>query len=138
MAWLLVFHLFGVIFWMGSLLVLSSMLAKVPSEVGVAKERLIVVAEQLFNTAANAGAAVTIIFGIAMLIASPGMVKHGWLHLKLLLVAVLFGLHVWLRRRMTAIENDPNSANGREFRIFHGVLSLVLLAILILSFVQPS
>jgi len=54
----LVFHIFGVILWIGSLLLISTLMMLVADEVGVAKERLIVGARRLFSFSGNIGAAV--------------------------------------------------------------------------------
>jgi protoporphyrinogen IX oxidase len=133
----LVFHVFGVILWMGSLLVISSLMALVPDEVGVAKERTIVLSRRLFHVSSNIGAAVAIIFGIFAILADPGVLTHGWIHLKILLVLVLLVFHLRLYRRIIALENEPGTATRREFTIIHGVVSALLLVILFLVFLQP-
>jgi protoporphyrinogen IX oxidase len=133
----LVFHLFGVILWIGSLLVISSLMALVPDEVGVAKERTIVLSRRLFHVNSNIGAVVAIIFGILAILADPGVLAHGWIHAKILLVLVLLGFHLRLYRRIIALENEPGTATRREFSIIHGVVSALLFAILLLVFLQP-
>jgi protoporphyrinogen IX oxidase len=133
----LVLHLFGVIFWLGSLLVITSLLALVPDEVGMAKERFVVAASRLFTTGANIGASVAIAFGIVLLILQPDTIRHGWLHAKLLLVLILLVLHFRLFRRIAALENEPASASKGEFRMLHGIFSLLLLAILVLVIWKP-
>ncbi len=120
---------------MGSLLVISSLMALVPDEVGVAKERTIVLSRRLFHVNSNIGAAVAIIFGIFAILA--GVLVHGWLHLKILLVLALLGFHLRLYWRIIALENEPGTATRREFSIIHGVVSALLLAILFLVFLQP-
>lgn len=135
---MLVFHVFGVILWLGSLLVISSMMTLVPDEVGAARERIIVVARRLFHVSSNIGAIVTVIFGIFMVLLDPRVMLHGWMHVKIALVIVLLFFHVKLYRRVIALENDPGSATRREFSMIHGVVSLLLLLILVLVLVQPS
>ena len=56
------------IFWIGSLLLITSLLAMVSDEVGVAKERFIMVASTLFFGGCNIGGAVAIIFGILLMV----------------------------------------------------------------------
>jgi protoporphyrinogen IX oxidase len=133
----LVFHLFGVILWIGSLLVISSMMALVPDEVGAARERLIVIARRLFHVSSNIGAIVTVVFGIFLVLLNPRVMLHGWMHAKIALVLVLLFFHVKLYRRVIALENDPGSATRREFSIIHGIVSLILLLILVLVLVRP-
>jgi protoporphyrinogen IX oxidase len=135
--WLLVFHLFGIVFWVGALLVVTSVLATLPDEVGVARERFIFAARRLVRLGANLGAAVTIALGIALLAVEPATLRHGWMHSKLLLTLVLLGAHYWLVRRLRRLENDPAEATAAEFRAAHGIVSAVLLAILILAVLKP-
>jgi putative membrane protein len=134
--WVLALHLFGSIFWIGSLLVISSLLALVPDEVGVAKERFIVAARRLF-IGSNLGAAIAIALGFLLIPFEPEVLRQGWLHTKLLLVAVLIVFHIRLYRRIVALENEPASATAGEFRMLHGIVSALVLLILILALLKP-
>jgi len=133
----LVFHLFGVIFWVGSLLVISSMMRLVPNEVGATRERMIVVGRRLLHVSANIGAIVTIVFGIFLILLDPHVMLQGWMHAKLTLVLVLLFFHFKFYRRVIALENDPGSATRREFSVVHAIVSLLLLLILVLVLVKP-
>jgi protoporphyrinogen IX oxidase len=135
--WLLVFHLFGVIFWIGSLLLIASLLAMVSDEVGVAKERFIMVASTLFFGGCNIGGAVAIIFGILLMVMEPDVIRQGWLHVKLGLVFILLLVHLRLHRRIVALSDNPSSVTRAEFRVIHGVVSVVLLAILAMAIIKP-
>jgi putative membrane protein len=106
-------------------------------EVGVAKERIIVLARRLLTVSANSGAAVAIIFGILAIVAEPGVLARGWLHLKLLLVLLMLVVHFRLYQRIRALEEAPLDASRREFSIMHGLISLLLLGALILVFLKP-
>jgi protoporphyrinogen IX oxidase len=136
-GWLLVFHLFGVIFWIGSLLLIASLLAMVDDEVGVAKERFIMVASTLFYGGCNIGGAVAIIFGAFLLMKEPVILKEHWMHLKLGLVFILLLVHLRLHRRIVALSDNPSSVTRVEFRVIHGVVSLLLLAILAMAVMRP-
>jgi putative membrane protein len=136
-GWLLVFHLFGVIFWIGSLLLIASLLATVSDEVGVAKERFIMIASTLFYGGCNIGGAVAIIFGALLLMKEPELLRQGWMHLKLGLVFILLLVHLRLHRRIVALSDNPSSVTRVEFRVIHGVVSLLLLAILAMAVMRP-
>jgi len=136
MPWVLTFHLFGVIFWLGGLLVIASLLALVADEVGVAKERFIVAARRLF-IGCNIGAAIAIVFGFVLIAFQPEVMRQGWFHLKLLMVLLLIVVDVRLYRRIGALENEPASATAGEFRIVHGMLSALMLIILLLALLKP-
>jgi putative membrane protein len=134
--WILALHLFGVIFWLGGLLTIASLLATVPDEVGVAKERLIVAARHLF-VGCSIGAAIAIALGFMLIPFEPEVLRQGWLHLKILLVVVLIVFHVRLYRRVVALENEPASGTPGEFRMVHGIVSALLLAVLLLALLKP-
>jgi putative membrane protein len=133
----LAFHLFGVILWLGSLLVIARFLARVPDEVGVAKERFIVAAKRMFELGCNLGAAAGVAFGIAMIVLDPEVLRHGWFHVKLLLVIVLIVYHIRFYRRIIYLEDNPSAATAREFRAIYAAVSALMLGILVLATVQP-
>ncbi|HLK87856.1 MAG TPA: CopD family protein [Candidatus Binataceae bacterium] len=135
--WAIVFHLFGVIVWIGNLLVIASMLSLVTEEVGTARERLVLVARRLFQIGCNLGALATVFFGIVLILLDPGVLTVGWLHVKLLLVLVLLYFHYRLYRRILNLESDPASASAGEFKMIHGLVSALLLAILALALIKP-
>ncbi|MGH7933238.1 MAG: CopD family protein [Candidatus Binataceae bacterium] len=134
---MLVFHVFGVIIWLGTLLVICSMLALVPEEVGVAKERLVMTARRLFHVGANIGAVVAIVFGLLAILAEPEVLKHGWLHVKILLVLILLAVHIRIYVRINQLQDDASQVTRREFSMLHGIVSALLLGILILVMLKP-
>jgi len=136
-SWAIVFHLFGVIIWIGNLLVIATMLSLATEEVGAARERLIVVSRRLFQIGCNLGALATVFFGIILILLDPAVLMVGWLHTKLVLVLVLLYFHYRLYRRILNLENDPSGASAREFKITHGIVSALLLAILALAVLKP-
>ena len=120
-GWLLVFHLFGVIFWIGSLLLIASLLAMVADEVGVAKERFIMVASTLFYGGCNIGGAVALLLGILLMVKEPEVLRQGWFHVKLGFVFILLLVHLRLHRRIVALSDNPSSVTRSEFRTIHGL-----------------
>jgi protoporphyrinogen IX oxidase len=136
-SWGIVFHLFGVIIWVGSLLMIASMLSLATEEVGAPRERLIVIARRLFQIGGNLGALATVLFGIILILLDPAVLMVGWLHMKLVLVLVLLYFHYRLYRRILNLETDPSGASAREFKMIHGIVSALLLAILALAVLKP-
>lgn len=130
-------HIFGVVFWMGGLLTVAALLARVPDEVGLPKERFLRAARGLFETATNLGAAITIGLGILLIFLEPPVLRQAWLHLKLLLVAILLFYHVRFYRRIVFLEDNPSQSTRREYLVIHGMVSLLLIAILLLAVMKP-
>jgi len=137
LGWILALHLFSVIFWIGGLLMIASMLAQAPEEVGIAKERFLVTAQRLFNIGVNIGGAATVAFGILLVFLEPSVLRQGWFHAKLLLVAVLLFYHVRFYRRILFLQDKPSAATHREFSVVHGAVSLLVVVILLLVILKP-
>src|SRR5260370_1076859 len=93
-GFILALHLFGLILWLGGLLMIASLLARVPDEVGLPKERFLGAARGLFEVGTNIGAALTIGLGAILIVMQPEVLRQGWLDAKLLLVAVLLFYYV--------------------------------------------
>jgi len=123
--------------WIGSLLVITSLLALVPDESAVARERMIVAAKRLLRVSSNIGAIVAVIFGVFLILLNPVVMREGWMHGKLGLVLVMLYFHFRLYRRIVALESNPGSATRREFSMIHGAVSLLLLLILVLVLLKP-
>ena len=136
LAVVIALHVFGLVTWLGGLLTLASLLARVPEEVGAARERIVVVARRL-GLGIHIGAAITVALGIALIFMEPGVITQGWLHLKLTLVVILLYFHYRFFRRVGEIENDPALATRGEFMMIHGVVSLLLIGILLLVMLKP-
>ena len=136
-GFILALHIFGVIFWMGGLLMIASLLSRVPEEVGLPKERILGAARSLFESMINLGAAMSIILGLLLIMMDPSVLRHGWLHAKLLMVALLLFYHVRFYRRIKFLENNPSQSSRREFRVIHGMVSALLIAILMLTVIKP-
>jgi protoporphyrinogen IX oxidase len=136
-GFIIALHIFGVIYWLGGLLMIASLLARVPEEVGLTKERLLGAARNLFEIGTNVGAATTIALGILLVLTEPSVLRQGWLHLKLLMVAILLFYHVRFYRRIRFLEDNPSQATHREFSIIHAAVSLLLIAILLITVLKP-
>ena len=134
---ILALHIFAVVYWIGGLLMIASLLARVPEEVGLPKERFLGAARELFQNATNLGAAITIGLGILLILTNPSVLRQGWFHVKLLLVAVLLFYHVRFYRRIMFLEDHPSQSTRREYRVIHGVVSMLLIAILVLAVLKP-
>ena len=136
-GFILVLHIFAVIYWMGGLLMIASLLARVPDEVGLPKERFLGTARGLFEQGTNLGAAITIILGLFLIMTDMTVLRRGWFLAKLLMVSVLLFYHVRFYRRIMFLENNPSHSSQREFRVIHGLVSALLIAILVLAVMKP-
>jgi protoporphyrinogen IX oxidase len=137
MLWLKAFHVVFVVTWFAGLFYLPRLFvyhAVATDAVGL--ERFIVMERRLFSIM-TLGAALAVVFGAAMIVAAPGYLHFGWLHVKLTLVAALIGYHFWCRALMTALREGRNTRSQRWLRMFNELPALLLTAIVILAVVKP-
>ena len=137
-AWTLVFHIIGLVFWLGSLLVVTQVLA-IHAEEPSPETRATLgrVESKLLRGLAHPGAAIMVITGMMLLVQEPGYLQQNWLHIKLLLVAILIALDLRLTFRARAFQQGRVELSRRECLALHGAISFVFLAIVILVLVKP-
>jgi putative membrane protein len=137
MLWLKALHVVFVVTWFAGLFYLPRLYvyhAATTDTPGLA--RFVVMERRLFFIM-TLGALLAVLFGLAMILASPAYLAQGWLRLKLLLVALLLGYHFWCYRLMRSLRLGVNPHSQRWYRWFNELPSLLLLAIVILAVVKP-
>ncbi len=137
-AWALVFHVLGFVFWLAGLLVGTQVLAartREPSD--EARDALGRLEMKLLNGVAHPGAVITIVAGIVLVSIQREFLRQAWLHAKLSLVAILIGLDIVLYARARAFQAGRAEPKRWESKALHGVISLVFLGILILVLIKP-
>jgi putative membrane protein len=138
MLWLKAFHIVFVVTWFAGIFYLPRLFVyHVVATDAVSLERFVVMERRLFAMM-TLGAALTIVFGVSMLVAAPGYLQFGWLHLKLTLVAGLIGYHIWCRSLLRALQAGRNRHSQRWYRLFNELPALLLIAIVILAVVKPG
>jgi putative membrane protein len=137
-AWTLVFHIIGLVFWLGSLLVVTQILAIHTEETSPeTRATLGRLESKLLRGLAHPGAAIMVITGFVLLSQDPNYLREHWLHAKLFLVVILVALDLRLTFRARAFQEGKIELSRRECVVLHGAISLVFLAILILVLIKP-
>ncbi len=137
MLWLKAIHIIFVVTWFAGLFYLPRLFvyhAVATDAVGL--DRFVIMEKRLFGLM-TLGAALAICFGLALIAAAPAYLHSGWLHAKLLLVALLIGYHMWCRQLMSALREGRSAHSQRWYRVFNEVPALLLVAIVILAVVKP-
>lgn len=139
MAWIKALHVAFMVTWFAGLFYLPRLFvyhADCDDEPGHAR---FCVMERRLLAITTIGAAATIAFGVWLVIGwwLPAFENAGWLHAKLLLVAVLVGYHVWCARLVRAFRERRNTHGARWFRWFNEVPAVLLVAIVVLAVVRP-
>jgi protoporphyrinogen IX oxidase len=84
-------------------------------------------------------AILTLIFGL-LLIHSYGAAWFKvsyWLHIKLTLVACLYGYHMYCFKLLADFKHNRNKRSQRFYRIFNELPVLILLAVILLAYLKP-
>jgi len=137
-AWTLVFHIMGLVFWLGSLLVVTHTLAIHTEEASPeARAALGRLESKLLRGLAHPGAAIMVITGFILVAHDPNLLRQHWLHAKLLLVVVLIALDLRVTFRARAFQEGAARMTRGECMALHGGIALVFTLILILVFVKP-
>lgn len=139
MLWVKVFHIYFMVSWFACLFYLPRLFvyhSQCEDEPG--RERFKVMERKLFvmMTIAAAG---TIIFGVWMLIGYGWQAYYNkaWLHMKLLLVAVLIVYNGYCWKLMQEFKEDRNRHSDKFYRWINEFPTLILLPVLILVVVKP-
>jgi putative membrane protein len=60
-----------------------------------------------------------------------------WLHIKLVLVLLLYVYHIYLGVLLHRFKKDENKHSGKFYRMLNEIPSVLLIVIVILAVVQP-
>jgi putative membrane protein len=137
LLWLKAVHVMAMVTWFAGLFYLPRLFvyhADAVDPAGV--ERFRVMERRLFAIM-TVGAAATVLFGVAMLVAFPPYLAMGWLHVKLALVALLIAYHGYCYKLVRDFALNRNAHSARWYRLFNEVPSLFLIAIVALAVVKP-
>ena len=137
-AWTLVFHLIGLVFWVGSLLVVTHVLAIHTEEKSPeARAALGRLETKLLRGLAHPGAALMVITGILLLVQQSFALHEHWMHLKLILVVVLIALDLRVTFRAKAFNAGRIEMRRGECMALHGIIAAVFMTILVLVLIKP-
>jgi protoporphyrinogen IX oxidase len=137
MLWLKAFHVAFVVTWFAGLFYLPRLFvyhATATDAPGL--ERFVTMERRLFGIM-TLGGTLAALFGFSMIVAAPAYLAFGWLHVKLALVALVIGYHLWCYRLMIGLREGKNRHSERWFRLFNEAPALLLIAIVILAVVKP-
>ncbi|MBZ5641505.1 MAG: CopD family protein [Acidobacteriia bacterium] len=132
-AWTLVVHIFGLVFWVSGLLVSTVVLSRHTQETAVEAREALAGLEKIFlRGIADPGALLTLLAGIVLVLANKSYYLHArWLHIKLALVVLLIVLHWIVGTRCKLFAAGRISLQRRQVNLLLGAIVLVFILILI-------
>jgi protoporphyrinogen IX oxidase len=136
MLWLKAFHIVFVVTWFAGIFYLPRLfIYHAAATDALSIERFQMMERRLFGIM-TIGATLTLLFGISLVIVTPGFLQAGWLHAKLALVLVLVAYHAWCYRLMRDLRAG-RKRSSTWYRVFNELPALLLIAIVILVVVKP-
>jgi putative membrane protein len=132
-AWTLVGHVFGLVLWMAGLLMTTAVLVQHSQETCPEVRRTLARMGKIYlRGLADPGALVTLLAGIILVATNRTYYLHArWLHIKLVFVAVLIGVHGIVAMSNKSLASGPANFRRSHARLLFGVTLLVFLLILI-------
>ncbi len=137
MLWLKAFHVIAMVTWFAGLFYLPRLFvyhADATDSIGA--ERFRVMEGRLF-VLMTIGAVATVGLGLTMVTIAPVYLTMGWLHAKLLLVALTVLYHLYCYKFKRDFARNRNTHTSKWYRRFNEVPSLLLTGIVILAVVKP-
>jgi putative membrane protein len=136
--WAKAIHVIAVISWMAGMLYLPRLFVYHSETVPRSEqsESFKIMERRLLRLIINPAMVVTWAFGIYLAWEGFGFAA-GWLHVKILLVLVLSGLHGYFAKAVRIFAQDQNSRSARHWRMMNEMPAILMMLIVILVIVKP-
>src|SRR3982075_2520280 len=137
MLWVKSLHIIFMVTWFAGLFYLPRLFVyHALAEDAVSVRRFVEMERKLFWGIMTPGAVLTIAFGLWLWL---GWFRgaSGWLHVKIALVALLVGYHLWCLRLLRAFAAGRNTKSHIWYRWFNEVPVLILIATVLLVVLKP-
>ncbi len=139
MLWIKAFHIIFMVTWFAGLFYLPRLFvyhADAADQPSITRFKLM---EKRLFILMSIGSAGTALFGFWLLAdyAWAAWSSSAWLHIKLLLVAVLFGYHLYLGKLVTDFHHNRNRHGHRFYRWLNEFPSLILIGVVLLAVLKP-
>lgn len=139
MLWFLAFHIIFIITWFSGLFYLPRLFvyhASAHDAISIARFK--VMEKKLYYGITTPSGILATLFGIAVLSYNfTGYMKQHWLHIKLLLVVLVWIYHIVCGKYLYDFRKDKNKHSEKFFRLFNEIPAVLLLAIVLLVVVKP-
>ena len=138
--WFKAFHLIGIVVWFSGLFYLVRLFiyhveANEQPEPArkILKNQYQIMEKRLYNIITTPGMVVTVAMAIGLLITEPEVLKEGWLHIKLLFVAVLIAYHFYCARLIKQLAAEQCPWSSQQLRALNEAPTVILVVIVLLA-----
>ena len=139
MLWIKAFHIIFMVTWFAALFYLPRLYVyHASSDDDISNERFKIMERKLYYGIAAPGAIITIVLGFWLIhLMGYQVLSFLWLQLKLALVGILVGYHLYCGKLLKDFKNDNNSHSHVWYRWFNEFPVLILIAVVLLVELQP-
>jgi len=139
MLWIKAFHIIFMVTWFAALFYLPRLYVyHASSDDEISDERFKVMERKLYYGIATPGAIITIVLGFWLIhLMGYQVFSFLWLQLKLALVGILVGYHLYCGKLLKDFKNNNNSHSHVWYRWFNEFPVLILIAVVLLVELQP-
>jgi len=138
--WFKALHLIGIVVWFAGLFFLVRLFVyhaeareqPEPAQT-ILKKQYELMEKRLYNIITTPGMAVTVAMALGLIYTEPGILKSGWLHIKLSFVALLLIYHFYCGRIMRQLAKGECQWTGQQFRALNEAPTILLVVIVFLA-----
>ncbi len=138
--WFKALHLIGIVVWFAGLFYLVRLFVyhaeaneqPEPAQT-ILKKQYELMEKRLYNIITTPGMAVTVAMALGLIYTEPGILKSGWLHIKLSFVALLLIYHFYCGRIMRQLAKGECQWTGQQFRALNEAPTILLVVIVLLA-----
>jgi putative membrane protein len=138
--WFKALHLIGIVVWFAGLFYLVRLFVyhaeareqPEPAQT-ILKKQYELMEKRLYNIITTPGMAVTVAMALGLIYTEPGILKSGWLHIKLSFVALLLIYHFYCGRIMRQLAKGECQWTGQQFRALNEAPTILLVIIVLLA-----
>jgi putative membrane protein len=132
-------HVLAVVAWMAAMLYLPRLFVyHSQAERGGEAERFFIVMERrLLKGIMTPAMLATFAFAVALLVMQPSWLNDGWLHVKLLAVLGLAGLHGYYAAARKKFERGERPRSERHWRLMNEAPFVLLVVIVFMVLLKP-
>ncbi|MEX2474302.1 protoporphyrinogen oxidase HemJ [Marinobacter sp.] len=139
MLWVKALHIISMVCWFAAIFYLPRLFvyhAACEDEPG--RERFKIMERKLYRGISTPSMVATLVFGIWLISYNAnGYFSQGWMHAKLLLVAVLMAYHFYCGHLINVFRDDRNTRSHVFYRWFNELPVFILVAVVLLAVVKP-
>lgn len=139
MLWIKAFHLIFMVTWFAGLFYLPRLFvyhAMANDQISI--ERFKTMERKLYYGIMTPGGVLTTLLGLWLFVLNLPFYSHqGWLHLKIALVAILWGFHLYCGHCRKVFKRDANRHSHVFYRWMNEFPVLILVGAVVLAVVRP-